>query len=34
MVFANETGLVDRLTCVRTVVAMKTPNAALCRTTR
>jgi glutathione S-transferase len=29
MVFAHETGLVDRLTCVRTVVAMKTPNAAL-----
>ena len=29
MVFAHEAGLVDRLTCVRTVVAMKTPNAAL-----
>ena len=29
MVFAHETGLVDRLTCVRTVVAMKAPNAAL-----
>ena len=29
MVFAHETGLVERLTCVRTVVAMKTPNAAL-----
>jgi glutathione S-transferase len=29
MVFAHETGLVNRLTCVRTVVAMKTPNPAL-----
>jgi glutathione S-transferase len=29
MVFAHETGLVDRLTCVRTVVAMNTPNAVL-----
>ena len=29
MVFAHETGLVDRLTCTRTVVAMKAPNAAL-----
>src|SRR6476620_10929557 len=29
MVVAHETGLVDRLTCVRTVVAMKAPNAAL-----
>jgi glutathione S-transferase len=29
MVFAHETGLVNRLTCVRTVVAMKAPNAAL-----
>ena len=29
MMFAHETGLVDRLTCVRTVVAMKAPNAAL-----
>ena len=29
MVFAHETGLVDRLTCTRTVVAMKTPNATL-----
>ena len=29
MLFAHETGLVDRLTCVRTVVAMKAPNAAL-----
>lgn len=29
MVFAHETGLVDRLTCVRTVVAMKAPNANL-----
>ena len=29
MVFAHETGLVDRLICVRTVVAMKAPNAAL-----
>jgi glutathione S-transferase len=29
MVFAHETGLVDRLNCVRTVVAMKAPNAAL-----
>jgi glutathione S-transferase len=29
MVFAHETGLVERLTCVRTVVAMNTPNAAL-----
>jgi glutathione S-transferase len=29
MVFAHEAGLVDRLTCVRTVVAMKEPNAAL-----
>jgi glutathione S-transferase len=29
MVFAHETGLVDRLTCVRTVVDMKAPNAAL-----
>ena len=29
MVFAHETGLVDLLTCVRTVVAMKAPNAAL-----
>jgi glutathione S-transferase len=29
MVFAHETGLVDRLTCVRTVVAMKAPNVAL-----
>lgn len=29
MIFAHETGLVDRLTCVRTVVAMNTPNVAL-----
>lgn len=29
MIFARETGLVDRLTCVRTVVAMKAPNTAL-----
>ena len=29
MVFAHETGLVDRLTCVRTVVAMNAPNAVL-----
>jgi glutathione S-transferase len=29
MVFAHETGLTDRLTCVRTVVAMRAPNAAL-----
>ena len=29
MVFAHETALVDRLTCVRTVVAMKAPNPAL-----
>src|SRR6476620_2299768 len=29
MVFAHETALVDRLNCVRTVVAMKAPNAAL-----
>jgi glutathione S-transferase len=29
MVFAHEAGLVDCLTCVRTVVAMKTPNATL-----
>lgn len=29
MIFARETGLVDRLTCIRTVVAMKAPNAAL-----
>jgi glutathione S-transferase len=29
MVFAHETGLVERLTCVRTVVAMRAPNAAL-----
>jgi glutathione S-transferase len=29
MVFAHETGLVNRLTCVRTVVAMKAPNEAL-----
>jgi glutathione S-transferase len=29
MIFAHETGLVDRLTCVRTVVAMKAPNTAL-----
>jgi glutathione S-transferase len=29
MVFAHETDLVDRLTCVRTVVAMKSPNATL-----
>jgi glutathione S-transferase len=29
MVFAHETGLVDRLSCVRTVVAMTAPNAAL-----
>jgi glutathione S-transferase len=29
MIFAHETGLVDRLTCVRTVVAMTTPNATL-----
>jgi glutathione S-transferase len=29
MIFAHETGLIDRLTCVRTVVAMDSPNAAL-----
>ena len=29
MIAAHETGLVDRLTCVRTVVAMTAPNAAL-----
>ena len=29
MVFAHETGVVNRLNCVRTVVAMKAPNAAL-----
>jgi glutathione S-transferase len=29
MVFAHETGLVDRLSCMRTVVAMQVPNAAL-----
>ena len=29
MVFAHETGLVDRLSCMRTVVAMEAPNAAL-----
>jgi glutathione S-transferase len=29
MVFAHETGLIDRLTCIRTVVAMNTPNDAL-----
>src|SRR4051794_1425852 len=29
MIFARETGLVDRLTCVRTIVAMNAPNTAL-----
>jgi glutathione S-transferase len=29
MIAAHETGLVDRLTCVRTVVAMTSPNADL-----
>jgi glutathione S-transferase len=29
MVFAHEIGLVERLTCIRTVVAMKAPNEAL-----
>jgi glutathione S-transferase len=29
MIAAHETGLVERLTCVRTVVAMTAPNAAL-----
>jgi glutathione S-transferase len=29
MIFAHETGLIDRLICVRTVAAMKAPNAAL-----
>jgi glutathione S-transferase len=29
MVFAHETDLVERLSCVRTVVAMNAPNAAL-----
>jgi glutathione S-transferase len=29
MIAAHETGVVDRLTCVRTVVAMTAPNAAL-----
>ena len=29
MIAAHETGLVDRLTCVRTVVAMTAPNATL-----
>jgi len=29
MIAAHETGLVDRLVCVRTVVAMTAPNAAL-----
>jgi glutathione S-transferase len=29
MIAAHETGLADRLTCVRTVVAMTAPNAAL-----
>jgi glutathione S-transferase len=29
MVFAHETGLVNRLNCVRTVVAMNAPNADL-----
>jgi glutathione S-transferase len=29
LVFAHETGLVDRLDCVRTVVAMDAPNASL-----
>lgn len=31
MVFAHETGLADRIECVRTVVAMKSPNADLMR---
>jgi glutathione S-transferase len=29
MIFAHETGLIDRLTCVRTVVAFDAPNTAL-----
>lgn len=31
MVFAHETGLADRIECVRSVVAMKSPNAELMR---